>query len=62
MKRLVLAFVGAYNKSGLFEPIEGELRYQVPIDILDSVISGVIIQPRIKEVRGVRLCDVNIRR
>lgn len=62
MKRLVLAFVGAFNKSGLFEPIEGELRYQVPIDILDSVISGVIIQPRIKEVRGVRLCDVNIRR
>lgn len=62
MKRLVLAFVDAYNKSGLFEPIEGELRYQVPIDILDSIISGVIIQPRIKEVKGVRLCDADIRR
>lgn len=62
MKRLVLAFVNAYNESGLFEPLEGELRYQVPIDILDSVISGVIIQPKIKEVRGVRLCDTSIRR
>lgn len=62
MKRLVLAFVDAFNKSGLFEPIEGELRYKVPIDILDSIISGVIIQPRIKEVRGIRLCDIDIRR
>ncbi len=62
MKRLALAFIGAFNDSGLFEPIEGELKYRVPIDILDSIVSGIIIQPRIKEVRGIRLCDINIKR
>lgn len=62
MKRLAIAFIHSFNTSGLFEPIEGELKYRVPIDILDSIVSGIIIQPRIKEIKGIRLCDANVKR
>lgn len=60
MKRLALAFIDSVNGSGLFETVEGELRYQVPVDILDSIVSGIIIHPKLKEVAGVRLCDTNL--
>ncbi|PNP96411.1 hypothetical protein BFS16_00565 [Hoylesella timonensis] len=62
MKRLALRFIDAVNKSGYFEPIHGNVKYQVPIDTTDSINSGIIIEPVLKETTGQALCMTNPRR
>lgn len=62
MKRLSLRFIDALNKSGYFETIQGSVRYQVPIDTTDSINSGIIIEPTLKETAGQSLCVTNPRR
>lgn len=62
MKRLCYRFIKAFNESGLFEQLPEDIPYQVVIDHLDQMVSGIIITPRIKEKKGVLLCDINIPR
>lgn len=62
MKRLSLRFIDALNKSGYFETIQGNVKYQVPIDTTDSINSGIIIEPTLKETAGQSLCVTNPRR
>lgn len=62
MKRLALLFIDALNKSGYFETIQGVVKYQVPIDTTDSIVSGVIIEPVLKETTGMALCITNPKR
>lgn len=57
MKRLCYRFLKALNDSGLFEPIEGKLTYQVPYDVLDRNLTGIVITPPLEEVDGVVFCD-----
>lgn len=62
MKRLCYRFIKAFNESKLFEPLPEDISYRVVIDHLDQMVSGIIITPRIKERKGVLLCDINIPR
>lgn len=59
MKRLALVFIDALNKSGYFEAVQGKVGYQVPIDTTDSIVSGVIINPTLKETQGSSMCLTN---
>ncbi len=61
MKRLCVKFVKAYNDSGLFEPIEGKLPYQVLYDHLDHNVTGIVIEPTIKEEDGIIICEDEVR-
>lgn len=56
MKRLAIKFICALNKSGMFDVIEGNLRYQVLYDHLDMNVTGVVINPILKETDGIRTC------
>lgn len=62
MKRLCYRFIKAFNESKLFDTLPEDIPYQVVIDHLDQMVSGIIISPRIKEKKGVLLCDINIPR
>lgn len=62
MKRLCYRFIKAFNESGLFDQLPEDIPYKVVIDHLDQIVSGIIITPRIKEKKGVLLCDINIPR
>ena len=62
MKRLCYRFIKAFNESKLFEPLPENIQYRVIIDHLDQMVSGIIINPRIKERKGVLLCDINVPR
>lgn len=57
MKRLCIRFIKALNDSGYFEEIEGEQHYQVLYDHLDKNVTGIVIEPVLKEIAGVNLCD-----
>lgn len=56
MKRLAIRFVKALNESGLFEPIEGDVLYQVLYDHLDQNVTGVVLTLTLEEVKGVSIC------
>lgn len=56
MKRLAIAFVETLNMSGLFEPIENKLHYQVIYDGFDDNLTGVVIEPILKETTGIAFC------
>ena len=62
MKRLCYQFIKAFNESKLFEPMPEDIPYKVVIDHLDQIVSGIIITPRIKEKKGVLLCDITLPR
>ena len=62
MKRLAMRFVDAMNNSGWFEHIEGDVPYQVPIDELDSINSGIFLQFTPKEKKGIPMCDAQFKR
>lgn len=62
MKRLCYRFIKAFNESKLFDPLPEDIHYQSVIDRLDQGVSGIIISPRIKERKGVLLCDITIPR
>lgn len=56
MKLLAIKFINALNRSGLFEEIEGNLRYQVLYDHLDMNVTGVVINPILEEAEGISTC------
>lgn len=56
MKRLCIRFVKHLNESGMFENIEGSLPYRVLYDHLDVNVTGIIIEPTLKEIDGIGLC------
>lgn len=58
MKRLAIIFIEAVNSSGYFEQIEGELNYSVLYDYLDQNVTGVIINPSLKEIEGESACAI----
>ncbi len=60
MKRLCYRFIRAFNESRLFEPLPEDIPYRTVIDHLDQIVSGIIITPRIKEKKGVLLCNIDI--
>jgi hypothetical protein len=49
MKREAMRFVGVMNKSGLFEPVEGGVRYDTIIEGTANVLTGVMMSLTIKE-------------
>lgn len=57
MKRLCIRFIRAFNKSGLFEEIEGDIDYQVMYDYLDQNVTGIIITLQLEEISGVSICS-----
>lgn len=56
MKRLAIRFIRLFNESGLFEPIEGDVPYQVLYDHLDQNVTGVVLTLTLEEIRGISLC------
>ena len=62
MKRLCIKFVLAVNESGMFELIEGDLPYRVLYDHLNQNVTGIVIEPQLKETDGIWICaDPEIR-
>ncbi len=56
MKRLAVRFVRSFNESGLFEPIEGDVLYQVLYDHLDQNVTGIVLTLTLEETKGVSIC------
>lgn len=56
MKRLAVRFVKALNESGLFEPIEGDVLYQVLYDHLDQNVTGIVLTLTLEETKGISIC------
>lgn len=56
MKRLCIRFVRSLNESGMFETIEGSVPYRVLYDHLDVNVTGIVIEPTLKEVVGITVC------
>ena len=56
MKRLCIRFITALNASGFFEEVDGEVQYQALYDHLDQNVTGIVIQPVLKEIEGVNIC------
>lgn len=52
-KFLAMEFIVRLNNSGLFEPIECEIKYYVSLEKLSSAVSGVTISVQLKEIKGV---------
>ena len=59
MKRVAIKFVYELGESGLFEPIEGNLSYQVGYDLFDDNLTGICITPTLVEKEGMPICDGN---
>jgi hypothetical protein len=57
MKRLCVRFVRALNESGYFDKLEGMMTYQVLYDKLDVNVTGIVIEPVLKELKGIDLCS-----
>lgn len=55
-KNLAKEFILTCNESGLFEPIEGDIKYSILYDKLDVNVTGVVIELQLKEVQGINLC------
>lgn len=53
MKNLALKFIAKLNSSGVFEPIEGDIRYSVVYDKLDVNLTGITIEITLKPLRGI---------
>jgi len=56
MKMLFAGFVKAYNASGLFEVVQGELSYRVLYDHLDQNVTGILVEMPIEEIEGIDIC------
>ena len=57
MKRLCVLFIKTFNDSGLFKQIEGKLEYQVLYDFFDQNVTGIVINPKLKEEEGIMVCE-----
>lgn len=55
MKEYAGEFIGRVNSSGLFEAIDGQIRYQVVYDKLDINVTGVMVPLTLKERTGICL-------
>lgn len=55
MKREAMRFVGAMNKSGMFEPIDGDVAYDTFVEGTANILTGVMLSLTIKEVESVCL-------
>lgn len=55
-KGLAKEFILTCNRSGLFEPIEGDVRYSVMYDRLDVNVTGIVIELQLREVQGINIC------
>lgn len=62
MKRLAIRFIKKFNESGLFEPIEGDVPYQVLYDHLDQNVTGIILNLILNEEQGVSICSDEVRK
>ncbi len=40
----------------MFEVIEGEVPYRVLYDHLDANVTGIVIEPTLKEIIGISVC------
>lgn len=49
-------FILLVNKSGLFEPISGNIPYSVFYDKLDVNVAGITLELTLKEIHGLVLC------
>lgn len=52
-KALAMEFIVKLNDSGLFDPIDGEIRYSVSLDKLSTSVSGIIVSIQLKEANGI---------
>lgn len=57
MKRLCIKFILAVNDSGMFEQIEGDVPYRVLYDHLNQNVTGIVIEPQLKEIDGIWICS-----
>lgn len=57
MKRAAIRFIYEIGESGLFEPIEGDIPYQVGYDLYDDNLTGICITPTLVEKQGMPICD-----
>lgn len=55
-KSLAREFILNVNRSGMFEPVQGDIQYSVFYDKLDVNVTGIVIQIPLKEIRGVVIC------
>lgn len=62
MKRLCIRFVRKLNESGLFDEIDYPIMYRVLYDYLDANVTGIVIEPTLKEVDGISLCSTPFKR
>lgn len=52
MKTAARAFINGLNASGFFNPIEGDVAYNVIYEQLSSIVTGVVLQLQLKELVG----------
>ena len=52
MKTAARSFINALNASGFFNPIEGDVAYNVIYEQLSSIVTGVVLQLQLKELVG----------
>ena len=52
MKTTARALINALNASGFFNPIEGDVAYNVIYEQLSSIVTGVVLQLQLKELVG----------
>lgn len=52
MKTAARAFINALNANGFFNPIEGDVAYNVIYEQLSSIVTGVVLQLQLKELVG----------
>lgn len=55
-KNMAKEFVLNLNRSGLFKPVSGDIPYSVFYDKLDVNVTGIVIELRLEEVKGIVLC------
>lgn len=55
-KSLAREFILNVNRSGMFEPVQGDIQYSVFCDKLDVNVTGIVIQIPLKEIRGIVIC------
>lgn len=59
-KRIAVQFIRALNESEMFEPVGGDIDYQVVYDHLDENLTGIILSMTLAETEGLSLCgDLN---
>lgn len=56
-KSLAREFILNVNRSGMFEPVQGDIQYSVFYDKLDVNVTGIVIQIPLKEIRGIVICS-----